>query len=192
LAELFLRELRKELRLENLLPSLDKSTFSLTQYFELGRDWRHIPDAKPIPSNVLGLLFYRAAGNKVIRGEGPNIPIEAVAAEVERRWPGQINGEFTVGLRTPLFWVEPFEDRIGAQVGDHGMICYSTRAHKGFIHWAEILGSEFVRNYEAEREGAAMEEWDFDGVGYWRRLDNQQWSRRNKDTCADDLRTEYR
>jgi hypothetical protein len=191
IADCFLKELRKELRLKYLLPGFDDKSLNLTQYFELGRGWQRVPDAKPIPSNVLGLVFYRAAGKKTIRGEGPQIPIEAVAAEVERRWPGRINGEFTVGLRTPLFWIDDGIDRIGAQVGDFGMICYSDRAHKSFFHWGEILGSEFVRNYEAAREGAAMEDWDFDGDGYWRRLGNGQWSRRNKVTCADDLRTEY-
>jgi hypothetical protein len=83
LADRFLKKLRKELRLKYMLPGLDDKTFSLTQYFELGRDWRRVPDAKPISSDVLGLLFYRAAGKKTIRGEGPSISIEAVAARVE-------------------------------------------------------------------------------------------------------------
>jgi hypothetical protein len=83
LADRFLKELGKEFRLKNLLPGLDDKTFSLTKYFELGRDWRRVPDAKPISSDVLGLLFYRAAGKKTIRGEGPSISIEAVAARVE-------------------------------------------------------------------------------------------------------------
>lgn len=181
LAELFLKELSKELRLENLLPSLDKNLFSLTQYFELGRDWRRIPDAKPIPSDVLGLLFYRAAGKKGIRGEGPNIPIEAVAAEVEKRWPGRINGEFTVGLRTPLFWIDDNIDRIGAQVGDYGMICYSERAGKAFLHWGEILGQKFVRDFEANRIGAAADGLWFDGKHYWRKGEDGYWRHRNKE-----------
>jgi hypothetical protein len=180
LADRFLKELGKELRLKNLLPGLDDKSFSLTQYFELGTDWRRFSEAKPISSNILQLLFYRAAEKKVIRGEGPNIPIEAVAAEVEKRWPGRIKGEFTVGVRTPLFWIDDGIDRIGAQVGDFGMICYSTRAHKSFFHWGEILGHEFVRNYQAERIGGAADGLWFDGRHYWRKGEDGYWRYRNK------------
>jgi hypothetical protein len=181
LADRFLKELKRELKLKYLLPGLDEKSLNLTQYFELGRDWRRVTDAEPISSKLLELLFYRAAEKKVIRGEGPNIPIEAVAAEVEKRWPGRINGEFTVGLRTPLFWIDDGIDRIGAQVGDFGMICYSDRAHKSFIHWGEILGHEFVRNYQAERIGAAADGLWFDGRHYWRKGENGHWRYRNKE-----------
>jgi hypothetical protein len=181
LANRFLKELRKELRLKNLLPGLDDKSLSLTQYFELGRDWQRVPDAKPISSKVLELLFYKAAGKKSIRGEGPNIPIEAVAAEVKKRWPSRVNGEFTVGSRTALFWIDDGIDRIGAQVGDFGMICYSDRAHKSFIHWGELLGQDFLCAYQAERIGSAAEGLWFDGRHYWRKGTDDRWISKTKE-----------
>jgi hypothetical protein len=134
LTDRFLKLLAKELKVKNLLPGLDETSFKRTQYFELGRDWQRILEGNPIPSDLLSFLIFKAASAKQLHVDGPCIPIEAVAEEVERRWPGRIQGEFAVGLRTPLFWLDDGIDRIGAQVGDHGMICYSDRAGKSFLH----------------------------------------------------------
>jgi uncharacterized protein DUF5906 len=163
LYEQFIKRLAKELRAYDLLPSLDNKSFELTQLFELGTNWRKLPGGKPISKNRLGLILFEAAKEKIIAADGPNIPIEAIAEEVEKRWPGRIQGEFVVGLRTPLFWLDDGIDRIGAQVGDYGMICYSDRAGKSFLHWGEILGPEFMRNFEAEKLGRVIENWWYIG-----------------------------
>ena len=31
-----------------------------------------------------------------------------------------------------LFWIDPFVERVGCQVSEGGMICYSDRAGKGW------------------------------------------------------------
>jgi hypothetical protein len=181
LYERFIERLAKEIRAYDLLPSLDERSFELAQLFELGAHWRKLPGGKLISKDRLGLLLFEAAKEKIITANGPNIPIEAVAEEVEKRWPGRIQGEFVVGLRAPLFWIEDGIDRIGAQVGDHGMSCYSDRAGKSFLHWGEILGHKFVREFEASRVGAAAEGIWFDGKLYWRKGENGRWSGRTKE-----------
>jgi hypothetical protein len=191
LAERFLRLFAKECKLRNLLPGLDDTCFKLTQYQELGIDWKQIPGSAPISSDLLMLLFFKAASAKPIQSNGPDIPIEKVAEEVERRWPGRWLGEFTVGARGPLFWIDDGIDRVGCQVGDFGIIAYSDRAGKSFLHWGEILGRDFVRNYEAGQIGAATEGVYFDSKSYWSKLANGRWATNKKEDLAEDLYVKY-
>lgn len=184
----FLKQFSKEAKLENLLPSLDKGSFNQAKYFELGRSWKPVEGGKPINADRLGLMIFNAAKAKQIKGEGMQIPIEDVAAEVEKQFQGRWPGEFKVGSRGPLFWVEPFVDRVGCQVGDWGIICYSERAGKSFMTWGEILGHAFVQKYEAERIGNAAKNLWFDGKNYWRRNENGRWYFSNKEDAAADLR----
>lgn len=181
LYEQFIRRLAKEVRARDLLPGLDAKSFDLTQHFELGKHWRKLPGGKPISKDRLGLILFEAAKEKVIAADGPSIPIEAVAEEVEKRWPGRIPGQFEVGVRIPLFWIDPFVDRIGAMIGDFGVIAYSDRAGRSFVPWAEILGHEFVRAFQASRIGAAADGLWYDGKQYWFKDEEGCWRHRNKD-----------
>lgn len=181
ITERFIDLLAKKLKVRNVFPGADESSFRTSQYFEQGYDWEEIPNSNPVPSHVLSDLFVKAATAKKLRGTGPDIPLEVVAAEVEKRWPGRVIGEFAEGARTPLFWIDDGIDRIGAQVGTYGMLCYSERAGKSFIHWGEILGSDFVEQFDAERIGNAAEGLWFDGMKYWNLEEENRWASRNKD-----------
>jgi hypothetical protein len=184
----FLEELSKELRVKALIAGFDVSSLKSTQYFEAGTDWTTLPDSKPIGARILGLLFYRAATSVRIQGEGPQIPLEAVEEEVLKRWPQRVK-QLKEGDRLPLFWIEPYEDRVGSQVGTFGMLCYSTRAGKSFVSWGEILGTEFTREYEAKRVGAAADEFFYDGRHYWRHADSGSWVHSNKEDTIMYLKT---
>lgn len=180
LAERFLKQLEKTLKIDKLCAGLDESTFKLSQYWAAGSDWARIQGGRAIPSRELSLMMLNAAKSVQIKTEGPTIPIEQVAVEVERRWPGRCDS-FAEGVRVPLFWVEPFEDRVGAQVGEFGMICYSTRAGKSFVGWSEILGPEFMRDFQAKRIGAAAENLYFNGKHYFRKDEDGEWKVRTKE-----------
>src|SRR5260370_17252 len=187
MTERFLKAFAKEAKLRNLLPGLDEACFRLTQYEELGIDWRKVDGAEPIKSDLLSLIFFRAAGQKKLV-EGTQILLEKVGEEVERRWPGKWPGKFEEGVRGPLFWVDPYVDRVGCQVGEFGMICYSDRAGKSFCSWKDILGVEFVRNFEAAQIGRAIEGVWFDNQYYWSRLENGRWAPNKKEDIAADLK----
>jgi hypothetical protein len=184
--ERFLTLFAKEAKIKNLLPGLDENYVKLTQYQEVGLDWKKI--SEPIKSDLLSAIFFKAAGQKTISDGGVQIPIERVAEEVERRWKGKWPGAFQEGARGPLFWVDPFVDRVGCQVGEFGMICYSDRAGKSFVTWKEILGHEFVRNYEAACIGRAIEGIWFDNEKYWVKLESGRWAPNKKEDIATDLK----
>jgi hypothetical protein len=177
----FIKLLAKDLKCNDVLPAMDSSSLKSTQYFELGKNWAPIPGGQAVASDVLSLLIFEAAAQRQIQVEGPTIPIEVVAKEVEERYPNRWPGDFAVGTRGPLFWIQDGIDRVGCQVGDHGMICYSERAGKAFVPWVEIFGREFVRKYEAERVGEAAQGIWFDGRHYWRKALDGGWRHRSKD-----------
>jgi hypothetical protein len=184
----FLKLLAKELKIKDLLPGFDDTSFDIhLQYYEVGRDWHQIKEGAPLKDDFLGLQFFNAAMKRQIRGEGMQIPIEEVAAEVARQFPQRWPGEFRVGARGPLFWIADGIDRVGCQVGDHGIMAYSERAGKSFLTWREVLGAKFVQDYEAERIGAAAAGLWFDGKSYWQERD-ERWISSNKDDTSDDLR----
>jgi hypothetical protein len=177
----FMALLAKELKVKNILPNADQASFKRAQYFELGTDWQEIKGWNAIPASTLEYLFVKAATAKQLKHDGTIIPLEKVAEEVEARYPGRWPGEFVEGARGPLFWIEDGVDRVGCQVGEFGMLCYSERAGKSFLHWGEIFGPDFVRQYEAERIGSAAEGIWFDGQKYWRKNESDLWRARNKD-----------
>jgi hypothetical protein len=187
ITERFLKAFAKEAKLKKLLPGLDETWFRVTQYQELGIDWKKIPNGTPINSDLLSMLFFKAAAAKPIV-DGINIPLDKVALEVEKRWPGKWPGKFEEGVRGPLFWVDPYVDRVGCQIGEYGMICYSDRAGKSFCSWREVLGAEFVRNFEAAQIGRAVEGVWFDNQYYWARLENGRWAPNKKEDIAADLK----
>jgi hypothetical protein len=180
LSEKFMKLLVAELGAKNLAAGFDVASLKLGQYYEAGRNWNEIPNSKPISNKILQLIFFRAANQTTIKSEGPKIPIEKVAEQVEKLFPSRVK-DFSVGQRVPLFWVEPFEPRVGAQIGDLGMLCYSTRAGKSFVPWSEILGTEFMRDYQAQRIGAAAEGLYFDGQHYWRKDFEFYWQKATKE-----------
>lgn len=171
-----MKEIAKKFRLAKLLPGLDECTFRTNQLFELGHSWQTIGGL--VNESVLGDILVTAAGkvnwNKV--GETDvEIPIQRIAEEVEKRWPGQWPGEFKVGARGPTFWLNDGVTRTGCQVGDHGMICYTDRAGKAFVTWSELFGNSFVEKFREEVIGKAVMEFYYDGKSYWFKNGTDRW-----------------
>lgn len=137
------------------------------QTFEIGFGWEPIcPDI--IPKATTSRWFYEAAlATKTASTSRAEIPLEIVAKEVERQFPGRWQGDFSFGARGPLFWIPDGIDRIGCQVGDHGMICYSDRAGSAFLPWSEVLGKQFTKDYESKAVATATANIYYDGSKYY-------------------------
>lgn len=165
--EEFLKELAHKLAVDRLLVGgRDKTGDKLDQTFEIGKDWRSI-DKAPVPASLLHRCFFDAASKANTKtSERALIPIEVVAQEVERRFPNRWKGTFDYGSRGPLFWIDDGVDRVGCQVGEYGMICYSDRAGKSFLSWKEIFGKAFVEEYENVAIEQAIGGLHYDGKQY--------------------------
>ena len=168
LAESFLKRLSDTLNASRLLGGFDRTSLKPSQHFELGTEWVRIGDR--LPESFTHPVLFKASGDVVLRSEDTNIPLEDVAAEVSKRFPNRWNGEFTVGARGPLFWIDDGIDREGCQVREDGMICYSDRAGKGFVSWREILGKKFVEQYEEKKLGSLVDQYWFSGKSHYKLL----------------------
>lgn len=168
LAEHFLKRLCDALKAKLLLGGFDETSLKPSQTFELGRDWVRTGDR--LPASFTHAVLMKASNDRTISSGDTNIPIDDVAAEVLKRFPGRWNGEFAVGARGPLFWIDDGIDRDGCQVREDGMICYSDRAGKGFVSWREVLGKKFVEKYEEAKLGSLVDQYWFSGKSYYKLL----------------------
>jgi hypothetical protein len=169
IADAFMKRISDALRASMLLAGFDKTSLKPSQYFELGSEWLRM--SHPIPMDFVRTVLLKAANDNPIRTDDTSIPIADVAAEVLKRFPNRWKGEFAVGERGPLFWIEDGIDRDGCQIREDGIICYSDRAGKGFVSWREILGKKFVEQYEQKKLGTLLDQYWFNGKGYYKLLD---------------------
>tara|TARA_X000001382_G_scaffold31666_1_gene20574 strand:- start:1450 stop:3624 length:2175 start_codon:yes stop_codon:yes gene_type:complete len=164
----FMNRMSLQLNMSNIVGGFDSSSLKASQVFEMGEEWEKIGD--PLPES-----FYRAALLKAVIDAPPqvsdcSIPIDVVAKEIESKFPNRWGGEFAVGSRGPLFWVDPFIDREGCLVTEEGIVCFSDRSHKGWLTWRDILGGKFVEEYETKKLGNLLNHYWFNGKTFYKLL----------------------
>jgi hypothetical protein len=164
----FMKHLNTALKLERLFAGFDSTSLRPSQYFELGEDWTNM--GGKISDQTVQTALMKAANEKPPQSSDTSIPIDIIAAEVLARFPNRWIGEFEVGSRGPLFWLDDGIDRDGCQVAEDGMICYSDRAGKGFVTWREIFGGKFVKEYEEKKMGNLLDEYWFNGRSFFKLL----------------------
>jgi hypothetical protein len=184
----FLKELDARIKISDALPGFDKASWKDTQYFELGTNWQDVQGATPIPSSLLSLcMFEGGIKAKVQVDDSPAIPMDKIAEEVEKQFPGRWKGPFEEGARGPLFWIQDGIDRVGCAVAENGMICYSDRAASNFIPWWGIFGRKFVEEFEEKMAERYAELFYFDGERYYVKND-ERWEHLNKENTILELK----
>ena len=168
IAEAFLKRLSDALKASMLLAGFDRTSLKPSQYFELGKEWTRIGD--PLADEFVRIALLKAANDKPIKTSDTNIPLEEVAAAVEGKFPNRWKGEFTVGSRGPLFWIDDGIERDGCQIREDGVVCYSDRADKGFMSWRDILGRRFVEQFEEKKLGSLIDQYWFNGKAFYKLL----------------------
>ena len=174
LFDIFIRDIARAVKAPKAIAGFDESSYKPNQYFELGSNW--IKTGDPIPQEVVRTSLLKAAGTRPPASTDTSIPIDHVASAVEDMFPGRWVGDFEVGSRGPLFWVDDGIDREGCQISEDGVICYSDRGGKGFFSWREILGSKFVEKYEQKKLGSLLDEYWFNGKSFFKMLNGMSVS----------------
>ena len=167
----FMKRISTALRMERVLAGFDPSSLRPNQYFELGEEWTKI--GEPITEALLQTTLLKAAMDKPPESAETSIPIEVVAEGVRKKFPDfddRWMGDFAVGERGPLFWIDDGVERDGCQIFEEGMICYSDRAGKGFVPWREILGRSFVDDYTTSKMGNLLDEYWYNGKNFFKLL----------------------
>ena len=170
LFDTFMKHLKKSLNLERIFAGFDPTSLRANQYFELGDDWHNLGGL--LKDTFVQSLVAKAAADKPPQSSDTAIPIEVIAAEVDDRFPNRWVGDFEIGARGPLFWIDDGIDREGCQVVDDGVVCYSDRAGKGFLSWREIFGASFVKDFETKKLSTLLDEYWFNGRSFFKMLHN--------------------
>jgi hypothetical protein len=170
LFDTFMKHMDKSLKLSRAFAGFDSTSLRANQYFELGSEWVQVNGH--LDGNFVQGVLAKAAAEKPPQSSETSIPIDIIAAEVEKRFPNRWVGDFEVGSRGCLFWIDDGIDRDGCQVVDDGMVCYSDRAGKGFVTWAEIFGSSFTKDFEHKKLSTLLDEYWFNGRSFFKVLHN--------------------
>lgn len=175
----FLSEFVERTKANKIIACYDKASQREIQYFEIGNDWE-VLSGNPIPTSTLYDIMVKATDKVDLGLDGPEMPMERVAAEVERLFPGRWKGPFDVGALGPLFWIPDGRDSVACKVRPQGMRCYSTRAPAEFVFWSDIFGPRFVQQYEEERIGSVCSKFWHDGKAFFIE-EFGEWHRYGKD-----------
>jgi hypothetical protein len=167
--------LAKDLKVKMLLSGLDEGAWENPHTpFELGTDWRQPwGDTRLSSATVTGML-HEAVTKTKFRADGPTIPLEVIAAEVERRWPNRWTKAFVDGANGIRFWDAKADNPTGCIIRTTGVLALSGEGK--FLHWSEILGAEFVAQYQVSRIGTAIDGVYHDGLDYWQRDEENIWA----------------
>jgi hypothetical protein len=164
----FMSNMMKALQLDKLFAGFDSSSLRANQYFELGEDWVKVDGS--LSSNIIQAALTKTVSDRPPQSEDTSIPINIVAEEVEDRFHNRWVGDFELGSRGPLFWIDDGINRDGCQVVEDGIVCYSDRAGKGFMSWRDIFGAGFVKEYEERKLAGLLDDYWFNGRSFFKVL----------------------
>ena len=166
----FMLNMMKSLQLNKLFAGFDSSSLRANQYFELGEDW--VNTSGSLDSSIVQAALAKSVSDRPPQSSDTSIPINTVAEEVDSRYPNRWVGDFEIGSRGPLFWIDDGINRDGCQVVEDGIVCYSDRAGKGFMSWRDIFGAQFVKDYEEKKLAVLLDEYWFNGRSFFKVLFN--------------------
>lgn len=185
----FLKVAAKKLKLVKLLPGFDEDAFyDSSRYYEKGREWKDLTN-ELIPSNFTHQWMYEAGDKAKWISDGMTIPMETVAAEIQRLFPNKWKGPFEEGARGIRFWDADADNDTAAVVRASGMQCFT--GDEGFLPWSRLLGHDFVKKYEADRTGEIIASLFYDGKFYWMADATGSWVPRPKEDIRLMLKVKY-
>lgn len=184
----FIKRVVRETKSNAIMGGLDDTSEQAGRFFTAGTGWVINENASPIRAAASHLWLTEACKGDEFDGHGVEIPIDRVAAEVERRFPNRWEGEFVVGARGVRFW-DPSADAHAAIVRSNGVQCF-TGSHS-FMTWEAIFGREFVQAYLEDKLGAAIRDIYSDGRYYYRQLPDERWDAMNTEQARRHLTVKY-
>lgn len=155
----------RELGLTNAFGSLDRNAYySSSQYYHIGWSMQEV-GGDPVREELLWLWVKEASDKANWSSLGVEVPLERVAEEVAKRFPGRWKGEFVLGARGVRFWDPKADNSTAAVVRSSGMQCWT--GGRPFMKWADIFGPAFCTEQRAEGEGRALKEGYFIDNSFW-------------------------
>lgn len=175
--------IKDELKADILLPGFDENSYKPAEVWTNGGEWFNVND-KPLPwENIFGIVC--GAAKRLDFGQ-VEIPLEVLAAQAEKQFPGRWKGEFKLDNLGVRFWDEKADNPTGCQIKPDGMLCFTGRMP--FMSWDAIFGANWCNERRALNLGQAAGETYFDGRHYWQK-ENGIWRSKCREDVILDLKT---
>lgn len=167
----FLERAKKWLRLD-LLPMLDEPAWMETsRLLCAGDEWVDTGHG-PISETELQSFFVECA--RAFRSKECTevvIGLDIVEKELKKHyenfnWPG----DFELESQGPTFWVPGSTSTGSAIVKVNGIFTFAGHAEKSFYSWGDLLGKEFMEEFEKDAIAKATADIWFDGLKWHRKL----------------------
>jgi hypothetical protein len=173
MAEYFCKELLILLKLTNA-PGLDKSAFcNPTRYYTSSGSFVQVFEERVSHTYMLGLqeeIFrkyqWREFATQI------DIPLETLSEALAAKYPrfSEWTADFKPESQGPSFWLDQSVSPKSAIIKKHGIFTFSSHASKSFYTWADLLGHDFVKTYERESMGSALQDIIRDDGTYYIRM----------------------
>lgn len=147
----------------NLLAGYDAASEKPSEMWTNGGEWFEL-EGSPL-SNTVCMGIYADVSKRHKGFSVADVPLEAVKAEMELRFPGRWVGEFALDQLGVRFWDETADNTTGAQVKPDGMLCFT--GTQPFMYWSDIFGRAWVDEQRVVNLGKAVEGIYFDNKQYW-------------------------
>lgn len=166
----FILRLATKVNAMSAFAGLDEgASFDCTRTFALGTNWVKL--GEPLKDDYVLSTLYQTVKESPPELESISIPLDIVYDELQKKYGNKIpcsKEEFKIGYRSPLFWIEPFKDSIGCQVIEGGIWCYSNRATSVVATWKDLLGANFVKEYEEKKLKKILDRYWYNGSYYFK------------------------
>lgn len=160
----FLTLLIKKLRADTLLAGYDAASVKPTEVWTNGGKWEELESVPPLSYKYLVGIICDVGRNKRFFSSG-DIPLDVVAEEVKKKFPGRWSGDFRLDAVGVRFYDELADCPTGCQIKPDGVLCFTGRMP--FVSWRDIFGGEWVDKQRAGHLGEAGSGHFFDGRSYW-------------------------
>lgn len=185
--------LEEHFRADKLLPAFDRGAWvESNRYYTNSGDWTTVDGALPIPGAIVrGWAVDISSRFSWVKESGAvEIPLDALRPALEAKYPrfSEWDGGFELGAMGPSFWIEDSTSPKSAIVRETGMQTFAAHATQNFYSWRDLLGTAFVKSYQADNLGRAAEDIYHDGKYYWRKLPSGAWRSFSKEDTIQHLR----
>jgi len=152
----------EKFKLATAFAGFDEASLKAEQVWTNGANWIDYK-RPPIPWKTLfGVV---ASTAKTVKPSRTDIPLEKVAAEIEKRWPGRWQGPFELSNLGVRFWDPTADNPSGCQIKPDGMLCFT--GNVAFMSWEALLGTKWCDEQSVRNLGEIAADIAWDGQAYY-------------------------
>jgi uncharacterized protein DUF5906 len=156
-------EFFKTLEVPTLMAGYDSASLKHTEMWTNGGEWYECNTVPLSWDFCFGVIC--GVSKKASLFENGEVPLDMIAAEMVKRWPGRWQGDFVLDSLGVRFWDETADNPTGCQVKPDGMLCYTGK--EPFVKWSTLFGVTWYEEQRVLNLGRAASDIFFDGKVYW-------------------------